>query len=155
MIKQRVFAAGLIVLLVAAASVASAQTRLLFGAWTLNASKSNLGGPPPKEQGVTFEASGADGIFAIEDTVYAGGKRTTIRYTAKIDGKDYAIVGSREVLDRADTVSLTRVNATTITWTYKKAGKVILSVPGVLSPDGKTLIMTTADRRTLVYEKQH
>ena len=142
-------------MLLVAASVASAQTGLLFGAWTLNASKSNLGGPPPRTQGVTFEPSGADGVFAIEDTVYAGGTRTTIRYTAKVDGKDYAIVGSREVLDRADTISLTRVNATTITWTYKKAGKVVLSVPGVLSPDGKTLTMATADKRTLVYEKAH
>jgi hypothetical protein len=148
-----VYAAGLVVSIVAClAANAAGQTLLLFGVWKLNASKSN-GGSPTREQGVTFEPAGSDGIFAIEDTVYADGTRTTIRYTEKVDGKDYPIVGSREIVDRADTVSLTRVNVTTLTWTYKKNGKVVLSVPGVLSPDGKTLTMTATDKRVLVYER--
>ena len=142
MTKRRMHAAGLLL-----------QGLLLFGSWKLNPSKSNLGGPPPREQGVTFERSGADSIFAIEDTVYADGTRTTIRYTAKVDGKDYSIIGSREIIDRADTISLARVSATTITWTYKKNGKVVLSVPGVLSLDGKTLTMRASESRVLVYEK--
>ena len=144
----------LVLLLVFGLAVnAAGQTLLLFGSWKLNPSKSLLGGPPPREQGVTFEPSGADGIFAIEDTVYADGTRTTIRYTAKVDGKDYAIVGSREIIDRADTVSLVRVNATTIRWTYKKNGKLVLAVPGVLSPDGRSLTMQASESRVLVYEK--
>ena len=142
MTRRRFHAAGLLL-----------QALLLFGSWKLNPSKSSLGGPPPREQGVTFERSGADGIFAIEDTVYADGTRTTIRYTAKVDGKDYPIIGSREIIDRADTVSLTRVNATTMTWTYRKNGKTVLSVPGVLSPDGRTLTMNASENRVLVYDK--
>jgi hypothetical protein len=98
-------AAGLVVsIVICLAASAAGQTSLLFGVWTLSLSKSNLGGPPPREPGVTFEPSGADGVFAIEDTVHADGTRTTIRYTAKVDGR--------------------------------------------------TLTMTTTDKRVLVYEKQ-
>ena len=137
-----------------AASHAAGQTLFLFGTWTLNASKSSLGGPPPQRQTVSFRTAGAEGILGVEDTIYADGTRTLVQYAAKPDGREYPMTGSAEILVRANTVSLTRVNAASMKWVYKKDGVVVLSLVGEVSPDGRTLTLKTGDDRVLVYEKQ-
>ena len=141
------------ILLAIGACAVEAQTLQLFGTWKLNAAKSTMAGPPPKSQTVTFRPSGPDAVTGMEDTVYADGAHTTIEYTAKTDGREYSIAGSPEILARADTISMRRVDALTIEWSYKKRGGLVLTLPGALSADGRTLTMTAAGN-VLVYERQ-
>ena len=53
-----------------------------------------------------------------------------------------------------DTISMTKVDASTIVWTYKKGGVVVLSLPGSISSDGRTLRMTAPGNLVLVYERK-
>lgn len=49
---------------------------------------------------------------------------------------------------------MTKVDASTIVWTYKKGGVVVLSLPGSISSDGRTLRMTAPGNLVLVYERK-
>jgi hypothetical protein len=147
-------AASLVLFAVGFTGTAAGQTFSLLGTWTLNLSKSNLAGPPPRTQTVTFQPSGPDGVTGIEDTIDADGKRTTIRYMARLDGRDYQIAGPPEILAQVDAISMTRTGAATIVWSYKKNGLVALTLSGSLSADGKALTMTASGSRVLVYEKR-
>jgi hypothetical protein len=134
---------------------ARAQALQLIGTWTLNTAKSTLAGPAPQKQTVTFRTAGIDVLRGAEETVYADGGHTAITYTAKMDGLDYPIIGSADILARTDTISLKRVSAQTVVWTYKKGPAVVLLLPGTLSSDGHELTMTAAGGQVvLVYERQ-
>jgi hypothetical protein len=140
-------------ILAAAVDTPGAQAFPLLGAWTLNPVKSTLG-EVPQSQTIGFRAEGPQ-IIGHEDTVYADGSRTSIEYAANVDGRDYPLTGSPEILVRANTVSMLQVDGSTIVWTYKKDGAVTLTLPGTLSRDGRTLTMTAAGGQVvLVYERQ-
>ncbi len=78
--------------------------------------------------------------------------------TFKYDGKDYSITGSPDY----DTLSLKRLNGTTVKSTLKKDGKVVGSTIRTLSAHGKVLTLSSkgksAKGRTFhivsVYDKQ-
>jgi hypothetical protein len=136
------------------AGTSRAQALQLIGTWTLNMTKSSLGGPAPQKQTVTFRTAGVDVLTGAEDTIYADGSHTTIMYTAKMDGRDYPITGAPAILARTDTISLKRLSATTVVWTYKKGPTIVLSLPGTISTDGHVLTMTAAGGQVvLVYER--
>ena len=151
--RARLFSVVLIVV-IAAGSIVEGQMPRLFGTWTLNALTSTLPGPPPKSQTVTFKPSGREDIAGIEETIAPDGTRTTIEYTAKLDGRDYPIAGPDEILARTDTISMQKVDDSKIVWTYKKGGVVVLSLPGSISSDGRTLRMTAPGNLVLVYERK-
>jgi hypothetical protein len=69
----------------------------------------------------------------------------------KPDGREYPALGTARLLVEAQTVVLTRVNASTMKWTYKKGAEVLLTVVGEVSPEGNILTLTTGDDRRLVY----
>jgi hypothetical protein len=128
------------------------------GTWKLNVAKSKYNaGTPAKSTTIKYEAAGA-GIKCTVDSVAANGTVSHYTYTANYDGKDNPVVGN----PNADTMSRTRVNATTTTGVSKKGGKVTNNQTFVLSSDGKTLTITskgtTAAGATVdtvgVYDKQ-
>jgi len=125
------------VLLVAA--LATAQTPDPFvGTWQLDADNSTFDpGPGPTDRTMKFEMT-PNGLHhqTLTPTLFAG--TNIIEYTAKFDGKDYEILGSG-----LDTVSLKRVDAKTIERTGKESGKVSETCEMKISPDGKTLTVTT------------
>jgi hypothetical protein len=90
--------------------------------------------------------------------VAADGIVTHYTFTLNYDGKDYPVVGNPNL----DTVSRTRVNATTTTGVNKKGGKVTSTGTYVVSSDGKTLTITAKGTNAAgqptdsvaVYEKQ-
>jgi hypothetical protein len=136
----------------------SAQASPEIGTWKLNVAKSKFSpGPAPKSQTVTFAAAG-QGVKVTTEGVGADGTKTAQSYTANYDGKDVPLTGSATT----DTVSLKRINATTVERTDKKAGKVVQTITRVMSADGKTLTITTkgtnaqgqAVNNVGVYEKQ-
>lgn len=155
----RVFSLAVAVVIASAlVATVSAQASPEIGTWKLNLAKSKYSpGPAPKSQTATFAAAG-QGVKVTTDGVAADGSKTAQSYTANYDGKDVPLTGSTT----SDTVSLKRINATTVERTDKKAGKVVQTLTRVISADGKTLTITTkgtnaqgqAVNNVAVYDKQ-
>ena len=116
-----------------------AQPDTHVGTWVLNVAKSKYNpGPPPKEQTTIMEAAG-NGIKVTTKGVDAAGKPTSASYTANFDGKDNPVTGNPDW----DMTSIKRVNANTLEFTRKKAGKVVQTATSVISSDGKTRTITS------------
>ncbi|MGB7738332.1 MAG: hypothetical protein WBM03_04405 [Steroidobacteraceae bacterium] len=134
---------------IAVASAASAKDPII-GTWQLNVAKSTFKpGPAPKSHSRTYTAT-ADGIELTYDTVAADGSATNGKSSFKDDGKDYPITGSKDF----DTVSLKRIDASTVESTQKKAGKVVGTTLRTVSKDGKvmTLKLTGKDAKGQAYD---
>ena len=133
-------AAAIVVTILVAIGAQSgfAQGDPLLGTWVLNVAKSKYTpGPPPKEQTTTFEAAG-QGVKVTTKGTDSAGKPTGTTYTADYDGKDYPVTGN----PAWDMVSLKRVDANTVEFTRKRAGKVVQTATSVVSKDGKTRTIT-------------
>jgi hypothetical protein len=126
--------------IVAIAGVTSAQSKdPVAGTWTLNVAKSKFSpGPAAKAGKAVITAAGADGVKVVFDGVTGAGDKAHWEYTAQNDGKDYPMTGNPD----ADTVTLKRINATSVESTYKKGGKVTIINVRTVSADGKTLTVT-------------
>ena len=112
------------------------------GTWELNLAKSKFtNAPAPKSETRTYEVTGQQSKM-IGKGVNAQGSPYLIEFTANRDGKDYPYTGT----PRADTISMTPVDASTVNWTTKKAGKVMLTGTRVISKDGK--VMTISGKGT-------
>lgn len=103
------------------------------GTWDLNIAKSKSTDPLPKSITRTYEVT-ATTEKLTGTIVTADGKSIPISFTATVDGKESPIQ-----TPGSDTVVLTRVDALTITYVNKLAGKQVSAGSRVLSQDGKTL----------------
>ena len=92
---------------------------------------------PATDDTRSYEVAGK-GTKAMIHQVAADGTRTTITYTATLDGKETPITGSPNF----DTGAIKRINATTIEPTLKKTGKVVQTNTYVFSNSGKTITQT-------------
>jgi hypothetical protein len=128
------------------------------GTWELNLAKSKFDpGPAPKSQTRTYEAVGG-AIKMSAKGVSADGKEMQINYTGTLDGKDFPVTGNPD----ADTISLKKVDDSTVEATLKKAGKVVSTSTRVISKDGKVMTIKTKGtnakgeqvNNTLVFDKQ-
>ena len=149
------FTAVAIMFAMAFAATANAQA---VGTWKLNLAKSKYQkGQAPKSATLVYEAAGA-GIKVTVDQVPPEGPAFHYAYTANYDGKDVPVVGN----PNADTAARTRVNATTTKLVNKKGGQILSTLTLVVSPDGKTLTITTTGKdakgqnadSVAVYDKQ-
>ena len=90
--------------------------------------------------------------------VDADGKATLTEYTAGYDGQDYLFTGN----PNADTISLKRIDHSTVEATAKKAGKVVTSGTRAVSKDGTVMTITLKGTNakgetvnsTLVFDKR-
>lgn len=154
------FAAVVITAVVVLAATVLAQAGSSnLGTWKLNVAKSTYApGTTPKSGTFTNSAAG-EGVKTVSDSVAADGTARHSEYTVVYDGKDYPIGGSSL---NGDVVAGTRVDANTVKFTYKKAGKVTVTSTNVVSSDRKTYTITTKGTNTLgqtintvaFYEKQ-
>jgi len=128
------------------------------GRWKLNVAKSKfIPGPPLKSGTVEIEEQ-SGGFKCVLDPVDAQGNARHGEWVAKYDGKDYPA----RMTPFADAIALSRVDADTLSASYKNGGKEILSERWLVSKDGKTLTMIQKAKNppaqgidnTLVYEKQ-
>jgi hypothetical protein len=111
----------------------------VVGTWTLNVAKSKFTpGPAPKSQTRTYTES-AQGTTLTFNGVAADGSPMSGLSTYKYDGKDYPITGSKDY----DTLSLKRLNGTTVRSTLKKSGKVVGAAIRTLSAHGKVMTLST------------
>jgi hypothetical protein len=102
------------------------------GTWKLNVAKSKV--PRVlKSQIVKIEAQG-DIFNWTYDSVHFDGKVIHIEWSGKYDGKDYPLKGFPEL----DASAVKRIDAKTIGWIDKKAGKEMATWQFTVSNDGKT-----------------
>lgn len=120
-----------------------AQSNLFIGTWKLNVAKCKYVNVPiqAKSETRTLEAQG-DTVKISLDGVDGDGTRIAYSYTSKFDGKDSPVTGEG-ARNEEDTVAVKLVNASTFTATTKRAGKVIRTVRGVVSKDGKVTTLHT------------
>jgi hypothetical protein len=151
-----VVALGLVVVL--AGTVLAQRGSSNLGTWKLNLAKSTFApGTAPKSSTFTNVVAGA-GIKTTSDSVAADGTARHSEYTQVYDGKDYPIGNSLS----GDVSAGTRINANTVTFVYKKDGKVTVTTTNVVSSDRKTYTITAKGTNTLgqtinsvaFYEKQ-
>jgi hypothetical protein len=98
-------------------------------------------------------------VKTTSDTVRADGTAVHSEYTVVYDGKENPIAGNSL---NGDTVAGTRVDANTLTFVYKKNGKVTVTSTNVVSADRKTYTVTSKGTNTLgqtvntvaLYDKQ-
>jgi hypothetical protein len=108
------------------------------GSWKMNPAKSTYSpGPAAKSITATVEVN-ETGIKVNSEGTDGDGNPTHVQYDAKFDGQDYPITGA----PNADTISVKRVDANTITSTVKKGGEVVMKVTSTVSKDGKTRTST-------------
>ncbi len=127
------------------------------GTWELNVAKSSSTGALAKSQTRTWEVSGQSVKYTMKG-ISAEGKPTLVQYAAAYDGKDYPISGDAS----SDTIALTRVDERNVRFTQKKAGKVVSTGTRVVSPDGKTLTVSSTGtnaagqptKSTLVFDRR-
>ena len=133
-----VLLAGLLV--VAFGGVAQAQPpKELVGTWKLNTAKSRFNpGPAPKSIRVSYTLVG-DGLKIAVELEPPEGPTQHWEMTGTYDGKEYPVTGN----PNADMSSFTLVNDRTAESTFMKDGKVTSTHTRVLSPDGKTLRITS------------
>ena len=110
----------------------------LAGTWELNLEKSKYSpGPPPKSQTRTYEVTGQQEKM-IAKGIDAKGNETVQQFSANRDGKDYPYEG----WPRVDTISLTAVDAFTVTYKLKQAREVVLTGTRVISKHGKMMTIS-------------
>ena len=154
---------ALVVCAVSAVLVGSveAQADSQLGVWKLNLAKSTFSPAPvpsPRGGSTTVEKA-AKGTKVSVVQELADGTTREYSFTSEYDGKDVPIVGAHP---DGDTVSRTRVNASTVTTVLKKAGKVTTTQVSVVSSDGKSRTITTTGtngkgqtvHHVTVYERQ-
>lgn len=154
-------ALGLIVLVAAlvVAQSAVAQNAPTAGTWKLNVEKSKFVTiKAVKSLTRTAEADG-DGVKVSYEGESAVGTPVKFTFSAKYDGKDYAVTGEGKPFD-ADTIAVKRLDAKTVESTLKKDGTVVAKAKSAASKDGKTLTISYTDAKGKstgdvgVYDKQ-
>ena len=126
-----------VVIWLAAASFLFAADPSL-GTWKLNVAKSKYSpGPAPKSGNLTFEASG-DAVKRTGEQIAADGKKSSLTYTAKMDGKFYPVTGS----DLYDEISIKKIDDHNTEAAMKRGGKAALSAKRSVSKDGKVMTIT-------------
>jgi hypothetical protein len=111
----------------------------IVGTWTLNTARSKFTpGPTPKSQTRTY-AETAQGTTMTFKGIAGDGSPMSGQSTFKYDGKDYPITGSPAY----DTLSLKRLNGSTVRSTLKKGGKVVGATIRTISGHNKVLTLST------------
>ena len=144
----------LLVLAVAALpQVGFAQSSSLIGRWRLNLDKSKFSpGPPPRSATLTYTQDGQN-IRNNTQGIDAQGNTVSGVLMHIYDGQPHPSTGGQA----SDASAYTRIDANTFIFSRSKVGKLVSTGNGVISPDGKTLTVTTTGTNgnsVAVYEKQ-
>jgi opacity protein-like surface antigen len=111
----------------------------VLGTWKLDTANSKFTpGPAPKSQTRTY-AETAQGTVMKFTGVAANGSPTSGQSTFKYDGKDYKITGSADY----DTMSLKRLNGSTVRVDLKRGGKVVGTTVRTFSGHDKVLTLAS------------
>src|SRR5271156_3311243 len=123
-----------------AITVASAADDPVIGTWTLNVDKSKFhDGTAPKSMTRIYSAGPAGTDMKVTG-VAADGTAISQTVTLTYDGKDCAVTGGSVY----DTLSLTKINGSTVKSVLKKDGKVVGHTTRTISGKGKVLTLSTS-----------
>lgn len=139
---KRVLAlAAVVVFALVAPGLVSAQSNTEMGTWKLNVAKSKYEpGPAPKSETRTYRMQG-DAVMVAREGVAGDGSKISYTTTGHEDGKEMAIDGAGAP-NGADSLTSKRIDANTVSYTLKKAGKVVQTGRSVVSKDGKVMTIT-------------
>jgi hypothetical protein len=133
--------------------VGFAQSSSLIGTWKLNLDKSKFSpGPPPRSATLTYTQDGQN-IRNTTQGIDAQGNAVSGVLMHIYDGQPHPSTGGQA----SDASAYTRIDANTFIFSRSKVGKLVSTGNGVISPDGKTLTVTTTGTNgnsVAVYEKQ-
>ena len=117
----------------------------LMGEWVLDRPRSTYSGNAPAKRRMTFEKASDGTVTHITDTTSdaAFPDIYQVRYAAKLDGKDYPVVGVA-----FDAYSLKRIDGRTVERTAKLKGAVLETSTYVVSSDNMLLTVTTKGKDT-------
>lgn len=136
---------GVLVARLALSAVALGQPQApWFGTWEqeLTPPASRFETPPHKKVTTRIEPW-EDGLKVTYDMVKARGGITHVEWTGRFDGRDYPVQGVDYYLTNAYRILDERSYAIDI----KVDGRLAATATAVVSPDGKTLTVTTIERR--------
>jgi hypothetical protein len=134
--KRKLSILAVFVMVLAAGSVAIAQSNPFVGTWKLNVTASKFDpGPAPQSQTRSWDAAGAVSVTGVTQA----GKSVAYSYTINGDGKDYPTGGA--IPNGADLVSSKKVDANTFQATFRKAGKQVETTTFTVSKDGKSMVI--------------
>lgn len=141
MVRRARLALTAVVCLVAATAWTAAQSKDPFvGTWELDVAKSKYSpGPAPKAASTVIEAAGAGYKFTVRQTT-AKGDAVSWSFTSNMDGKPSPMTGNNP---NADSITLKRIDATTLETVATLKGKETQRQRNVVSADGKTRTVTT------------
>jgi len=118
--------------------IAFAQSWPFIGTWKLNLAKSTYSpGPPTRSVTTTYQAEG-EGVRGTIEVIDAQGNPRNAVFVGFKDGMFHPVAGNPAFDAQADKV----VNDTTAWVIRTKAGKVVWTLIGVVSADGKTHTVT-------------
>jgi hypothetical protein len=148
-ISAVLIAVAYIGMLVAQAPKASANDPSL-GTWVLNAQRSNFGGGPAPKAFIERYDMRPDGFIVSTRSVIANDDSPAFEQAVfKYDGKDYEWwdnVWLAEFLASGrrapKTLSVKSIDAYTVEYAVKQAGKIIATSKRTVSRDGKTMTLT-------------
>lgn len=138
-----------------------AQESPFVGSWKLNTEKSKfVGRPMPKSLTREVAAEGKGAKYTYKG-INGEGKPIDYTFSTMLDGKASPVTGTGAP-GGADSIAITRVNASKSTGVFYKGGKEVGTSTAEVSKDGKVTTVTgsgkTADGKeyntTSVYDKQ-
>jgi hypothetical protein len=142
--NSRAVGVGILVVQLLASAVATGQPQApWFGTWeqVLPPPASRFETPPYKKVTARIEPW-EDGLKVTYDMVKTRGGITHVEWIGRFDGRDYPVQGVDYVLTNAYRVVAERSYAIDI----KVDGRPAATATAVVSPDGRTLTVTTVDR---------
>jgi hypothetical protein len=149
------FSGLLFVMLLWSISVFAAESPF-SGTWRFNPAKGHPVHPLPRSAIVHIEVYGDNFDFS-QEYIDENGRTMNIAYHAKLDDKEYTVMGDPS----ADTVSVRRLNDRKMHFTFRKSEKVILVMDAMVSKDAETTTVTYTDysegkphNGSAVYERQ-
>lgn len=136
------YAASFLLVIAMTAGVALAADDPFIGKWQLDLARSKYEtGDIPKGMTITMETTDR-GIHYRSETIFSNDRHSTTEYTANYDER-LATVQKDSGL--AVPVSLKRVDDHTVVAKFERAFKTIATSTRVISDDGRTMTITTAE----------
>jgi hypothetical protein len=138
---RRLFVHVFPILTFALTTVLFAQSDPSIGTWALNVAQSKYTpGPAPRQETIIILRGANDTMRTTSKGVESDGSAIDYTYTFKYDGTDYPVMGSGMPND-GETVAVTR-DGNTVTTTWKRDGKVVLTEKAMYSEVAKQRTIT-------------
>jgi hypothetical protein len=125
------------------ASLARADADPFIGTWVLRAEVPALGAPEQSLRMQIVMQPAEHGTHYKSKTTHPNRQVTTAEYTADYDGHPAMVLGDSGLLLP---VSLTRIDVHTVEVKYMRGFQVVAQSHRVISPDGKTMTITTTSK---------